>query len=382
MTVAPGDNLSLIFSRLKLSKSDLHTIVQLDRDKARLRRLRPGQLLRVRADESRIESLVLELDELNSFRVERTADGSFALSTETVEPEVREASTAAVITRSLFLDAQQAGLDDATIMRLTDIFGWDIDFALDIREGDRFSAIYEEIYKDGEMIKQGRILAAEFINRGRRLRAVWFTNESGESAYYSDEGHAMRKAFLRTPVNFTRISSRFNLRRKHPVLNTIRAHRGVDYAAPLGTPVRSTANGKIRSVGRNGGYGRVVEIQHGKSYRTLYAHLSRFAKGLKRGSSVRQGQVIGYVGKSGLATGPHLHYEFRVNGHHRNPLTVDLPKAQPIDGRYLDEFKRHAQPFLQRLAVLNDVTDETSPALVASLDAESLDGEARTPRQN
>ena len=370
VTVAPGDNLSLIFSRLRLSKSDLHTIVSQDGKNSRFRRLMPGQIIRFRVLDSELESLVLELDDLNSLWAERSGK-SFSIRTETIEPEIRVAAATAKIRRSLFLDGQKVGLSDALIMRLTDIFGWDIDFALDIREHDHFSVIYEEVYKDNLLIKQGRILAAEFINQGKSLRAVLFTDEHGKSDYYSDQGQAMRKAFLRTPVNFTRISSRFNLKRKHPVLNTIRAHHGVDYAAPHGTPVRATADGKIRSVGTNGGYDRVVEIQHGETYRTLYAHLSRFARGVKRGAWVGQGKIIGYVGKSGLATGPHLHYEFRVNGSHRNPLTVDLPQARPIEKKYLAEFRKRSAPLLDQLARLNPNEAESASSLVAALETDA-----------
>ena len=192
----------------------------------------------------------------------------------------------------------------------------------------------------------------------------------------------MRKAFLRTPVNFTRISSHFNLRRKHPILNTIRAHRGVDYAAPMGTPVRATANGKIHSIGVSGGYGKTVQMQHGRSYSTLYAHLSRFAKGLGPGTYVKQGQVIGYVGKSGLATGPHLHYEFRINGVHRNPLTVDLPKADPLDERYLGEFRRQSLPLLNQLDMLTAQEGKPNPNFVAQLNADELLLPVSAKRQN
>lgn len=349
--VAPGDNLSLIFSRLKLSTRDLHDIVTLDGKERRLRNLRPGQLLRIRADGSELHGLVLEMDQLNSLWVER-GEAGFTLRTETVEPEIRIAEATTAVSHSLFVDGQKAGLSDALIMHLTEIFGWDIDFALDLRKNDHFSVIYEEVYKDGEFVKQGRILAAEFFNRGDSHRAVFFTDGQGESAYYSEDGRPMRKAFLRTPVNFTRISSKFNLQRRHPILNTIRAHRGVDYAAPMGTPVLATAKGSIRAAGTSGGYGLVVELQHGKSYSTLYAHLSRFAKGIRRGGSVQQGQVIGYVGKSGLATGPHLHYEFRVDGKHRNPLTIDLPKADPLEGRLLADFHDHAATLFSRLDTL------------------------------
>jgi murein DD-endopeptidase MepM/ murein hydrolase activator NlpD len=366
--VAPGDNLSLIFSRLKLSTRDLHDIVTLDDKERRLRNLRPGQLLRIRAEGSELLGLVLEMDQLNSLWIERGETG-FTLRTETIEPEIRVAEATTAVSHSLFVDGQKAGLSDALIMHLTEIFGWDIDFALDLRENDHFSVIYEEVYKDSEFVKQGRILAAEFVNRGNSHRAVFFTDEQGESAYYSEDGRPMRKAFLRTPVNFTRISSKFNLQRRHPILNTIRAHRGVDYAAPMGTPVRATAKGSIRAAGTSGGYGLVVELQHGKSYSTLYAHLSRVAKGVRRGGSVQQGQVIGYVGKSGLATGPHLHYEFRVDGKHRNPLTIDLPKADPLEGPLLADFHNHAAELFSRLDTLFAKHEKATPgaALLAQL---------------
>lgn len=367
VTVAPGDNLSLIFSRLKLSRRDLHDIAQLDHKEGHLRRLRPGQLLRFLIEDEQLSAMVVEIDDLNSLRIERTASG-FSLNRESIEPEIRVASASTDIQHSLFLDGQKAGLSDALIMHMTDIFGWDIDFALDIRRDDRFSVIYEEILKDGEVIKQGRILAAEFVNRGKTLRAVLYTDASGDSTYYSDEGHAMRKAFLRTPVNFSRISSRFNLRRKHPVLNTIRAHRGVDYAAPMGTPIRATADGTIAEIGHRGGYGKTITLKHGRSYSTLYAHMSRFARGIKRGGKVKQGKIIGYVGKSGLATGPHLHYEFRVGGVHRNPLTVDLPKAPSIDQKYLADFRQKAAPLLERLAELSTTPLAPDSNVVARAD--------------
>ena len=367
VTVAPGDNLSLIFSRVTLSKRDLHTIISLGEETEKLKHIMPGQIVRFRLDGDKLEEMVLELDQLNSLHVIREGDG-FTAFNESIEPEIKLTTATAAITRSLFVDGQNAGLSDAIIMRLTEIFGWDIDFALDLRKNDRFSVIYEEIYKGEEFIKQDRILAAEFVNRGKRFRAVLYTFDHGHSAYYSDRGEAMRKAFLRTPVNFTRISSRFNLRRKHPILNTIRAHHGVDYAAPSGTPVRATADGRIKFVGRNGGYGRTVEIHHGEIYSTLYAHLSRYARGMKRGKSVTQGQNIGYVGKSGLATGPHLHYEFRVHGIHRNPLTVNLPKADPIEKKYLRDFQEQAKPLLAQLDVLLARQKERGSDHVAQLD--------------
>lgn len=367
LVVAPGDNLSLIFSREELSKKDLHTMLQLGGEARNLTRIKPNQIIKVRADDKgHILELVHEVDFLTSLHINFDGDNYQAELVE-IEPQIRTRTSIATIEHSLYVAGQQANLSDRTIMALTDIFGWDIDFVLDIRQGDRFSLIFEEIYKDDEKVREGKILAAEFINRNRQLRAVYYKNDDGHEGYYSDEGKAMQKAFLRTPVNFSRISSKFNLKRKHPVLNKIRAHKGVDYAAPHGTPIRATANGKIQFLGTKGGYGRTVIMQHGDSYSTLYAHMSRFGSGIKRGQRVEQGQTIGYVGKTGLATGPHLHYEFRINGIHRNPLTVDLPSALPIEKKYLDDFKRVAAPLIAKLEELEtEPTDNTN--LIAQSD--------------
>lgn len=366
VTVAPGDNLSLIFGRHGFSKTDLHRILELDVAAKNLRRIKPGQVILVKVDDDgHVLGMTHELDYRRSMQVVLENNAYNAKIVET-EPEIRYASALAKINQSLFLDGQAAGLADNTIMELTDIFGWDIDFVLDVRKGDQFSVVYEEIFKDGEKVKSGRILAAEFVNQGRRHRAVYYANSDGLSGYYSDSGTAMRKAFLRAPVNFTRISSKFNLSRRHPVLNTIRAHKGVDYAAPHGTPIRATANGKIEFAGNKGGYGRTVVIKHGDSYSTLFAHMSRYARGIKKGVKVRQGQTIGYVGKTGLATGPHLHYEFRVNGVHKNPLKVALPQALPIEKKYIADFKSKAAPLLAQLDELDHSAG--SEKLVATVD--------------
>ncbi len=366
IAVAPGDNLSLIFGRHGYSKKDLHTILNTGNAGKHLRRLRPGKIVLVNSDpKGHILGLVQELDYRRSLHVE-FADNAYAMSIIEIEPEIKFNSVLAKINQSPFLDGQAAGLADKTIMELTDIFGWDIDFVLDVRSGDQFSVVFEEIFKNGEKIKNGKILAAEFVNRGKKLRAIYYSHKDGHSGYYSDEGQAMQKAFLRAPVNFTRISSRFNLKRRHPVLNKIRAHKGVDYAAPHGTPIRTTANGKVIHAGNKGGYGRTVVIKHGESYSTLYAHMSRFARGIKSGSKVKQGQTIGYVGKTGLATGPHLHYEFRVNGVHRNPLKFAFPKALPIDAKYIADFRSKAAPLLSQLDELGE--ESKNEKLVAGID--------------
>ena len=233
-------------------------------------------------------------------------------------------------------------------MKLAELFGWDIDFALDIRDGDSFSVVYQTLHHDGQKIKDGNILVAEFINKGKVYRAVRYTDPEGHSGYYNPQGENMHKPFLRTPVDFTRISSRFGTR-YHPVLNKIRNHKGVDYAAPRGTVVRSAGDGKIHFQGTLRGYGKTVIVDHGSGYRTLYAHLQKYNNKQYIGSAVKQGQTIGYVGSSGLATGPHLHYEFLVNREHRNPLTVKLPTAKPLNKKYLADFKLKTQNYLTML---------------------------------
>ncbi len=350
--VVPGDNMAKIFNRLGFSPRTLHSIIGLGQDTAMLKHLRPGQTLRFSIAQGKLQQLVYEPSLVRRLEVTRS-DGGFIASVKTIIPDKRIARAHGEIRNSLFLAGQAAGLSDNLIMQLVGIFGWDIDFALDIRSGDRFAVIYEELLKDGSKARDGAILAAEFSNHGKVFRAVRFVDDDGQADYYDEQGNSMRKAFLRTPVKFSRISSRFSLGRRHPILNRIRAHKGVDYAAPIGTPVKTTGNGKVIFAGRKGGYGNVLIIQHGGKYSTLYAHLSRFKRGIKRGKRVRQGQTIAYVGKTGLATGPHLHYEFRINGVHRNPLTVKLPKARPLEKRYRNRFDSQAQGLLAQLDIID-----------------------------
>ena len=247
---------------------------------------------------------------------------------------------------------QRAGLSDGLIMQLADVFGWDIDFAQELRAGDTFTVVYDELYMDGERLREGDLIAAEFVNQGRVLRALRFTDSRGRSSYYQPDGKRMQKAFLRNPIDIVRITSGFSLGRKHPILNKIRAHKGVDYAAATGTPVRAAGDGTIEFRGTKGGYGRTVEIKHANGRSTLYAHLSRYGKGSAKGERVRQGQIIGHVGQSGLATGPHLHYEFRVNGSHVNPQRVKLPSAEPIAPEYREAFEAESAPLLAQLDLL------------------------------
>jgi len=347
--VSSGESLAIIFQKMELSPALLHAIVNSSKAAGRLAHIKPGQELRFGFDEeNELQELVLQRDRINSLQITRRDDG-FEAGERQRPVELRIASTQGAILSSLFVDGQKAGLSDAQIMELANIFGWDIDFALELREGDRFSVIYEEKWLDGEKIGNGPILAAEFVNQGKTYRAVRYTDSKGETAYYDPEGNAKRRAFIRTPVKFARISSGFTRKRWHPVLKKWRSHKGVDYAAPRGTPVKATGNGKVTFIGRKGGYGKVIFLRHGGRYTTVYGHLSRFAKGLKSGAKVKQGQIIGYVGSTGLATGPHLHYEFRINGVHRNPLTVKLPKSIRLPKKEMARFRQAIQPMVAQL---------------------------------
>lgn len=361
ITVRKGDSLARIFAKQGLDSQVVHKIMQLGGKAKMLSRIHPGDTMEfLRGSDGTLLELVYTKDALNGLKVKRS-DNGFVVDLIDRQPDKREASATAVIDSSLFLAAQRAQLSDNMTMQLAGIFGWDIDFALDIRKGDSFTLVYDELYLDGDKIDDGKIKAAEFINNGKVYRAIRYTDADGRTDYYSPSGKSMRKDFLRTPVAFSRISSKFSTGRKHPVLNRIRAHKGVDYAAPTGTPVKATGNGKIIYRARKGGYGKVVILQHGSSRSTLYAHLTRYAKGQKTGSRVRQGQVIGYVGSTGLATGPHLHYEFRVNGTHRNPLTVKLPTAAPLNKHFKADFDEHSQSLLAQLGQIRD--DSTQVAM-------------------
>lgn len=350
VTVKRGDSMALIFSRLGLSAADLHSIMQLGDATASLRRIMPGQELRFHINDGRLQALQYDPDTHHTLQIERDGN-SFVADLIEAELTTRTRAAVATINSSLFLAGQRAGLSDNLIMQLVALYGWDIDFALDIRSGDQFTVIFQESYRDGVKVKDGPILAAEFINRNRELRAVRYVDEDGSVAYYNDSGDSMRKAFIRTPLDVYRISSHFGPRR-HPVLHNMRMHRGVDYAAPTGTPIRAAGDGRVAHIGRKGGYGNTIILRHGGRYTTLYAHMSRFANGLANGSNVRQGQVIGYVGATGMATGPHLHYEFRVDGVHKDPLKVELPQAESIPKAQLATFKSRTRPLMAELDAL------------------------------
>jgi murein DD-endopeptidase MepM/ murein hydrolase activator NlpD len=349
VVVGRNDTLDGIFRRMALNKSDLAAIRNLPGIRQSLDFLKPGDAIKLTHTDGDIQGLTRRVSETQTLEVVRQEAGFTAkMINNPVETRVRTAT--ATIDSSLFQAAEAADISDMVALKLANVFGWDIDFVLDIREGDRFTAVYEQIYQDGKYLRDGELLAAEFVNAGRVYRAVRFVSDSGSVGYYAPNGVAMRKAFLRAPVEFSRVSSAFNPHRLHPILNTIRGHMGTDYAAPTGTPVHAAGEGRVSFAGQRGGYGNAVILAHGGSVSTLYGHMSRFAHNIHVGSHVQQGDIIGYVGMTGLATGPHLHYEYLMNGVHKNPQTVKLPGAEPLHAEALQKFREASAPLLASLS--------------------------------
>ena len=347
-----GDTVAAILMRLGVDDPEAMNYLLQAHGVRSLYRLIPGRAVRaITTNHGRLEQLTYLNTDGKRLLVERTSDG-FSATESTPDLEPRTMQTSGTINHSLFAATDAAGLHESIAIQLADIFSSEIDFNRDIRNGDRFAVVYEANYADGEFVEVGRVIAAEFTNQGRNYRAVYFEDSNGRGGYYGPDGKNVRKAFLRSPLAFSRITSRYSNSRFHPVLREWRSHRGIDYGAPTGTPVRATADGWVTFTGRKGGYGNLVALRHANGYGTRYAHLSQFAKGVRRGDRVTQGQIIGYVGKTGLATGPHLHYEFLVNGAQRNPIKLAIPPGPPITPELRDAFDTRATPLLSRLDLL------------------------------
>lgn len=351
IAIGPGDTLGGIFKQRELSPSLVHNIVTLNDDSKQLTRLDVGEMIDIAFDQNgEFLALRREQTEDNWFIIEQTGD---QLTSRMVARNIniREREANGVITGNLFVSGKEAGMSDSLIMQLARIFGWDIDFALDIRRGDRFVVIYEEIWRDGEYLRDGGIVATSFVNRGETFKALRFETDNGTD-YFTPEGNPMRKAFLRTPMDFARVTSSFNPRRMHPVLKRVKPHNGVDYGAPTGTPVYAAGDGVVTEASYNTYNGNYVFIRHTNDIVTKYLHFSR--KAVKTGQRVKQGQTIGYVGATGLVTAAHLHYEFVVGGTHRNPRTVDLPEAIPLSADQTHKLLAQHQGSIQRLDELDE----------------------------
>ena len=334
MEVRPGDSLSSIFNRANLTPQDLHELISTAKKTKALNTIRPGQKLGFQVDDNgKLSAMSLQIDKLNSLVYERGVTG-FTTTEVSETPEVRQRVASATITSSLYKAAQDAGVNQSIIMELANIFGGVLDFVYDVRKNDYFIVIYEELYLNGEHLGSGQILAAQYFNQGDSFEAYRYINKDGDVDYFSERGESMRKAFLRAPLDFTRISSRFDPKRLHPVFKTIRPHRGIDYAAPRGTPVYAAGDGRVLEAGYSKANGNYVFIKHGEAYVTKYLHLHKRA--VSKGERVRQRETIGWVGSTGYATGPHLHYEFLMNGVHRNPATIVDKLPPPTKVRQAD----------------------------------------------
>jgi murein DD-endopeptidase MepM/ murein hydrolase activator NlpD len=354
-TIRRGDTIGGLLARIGANARDAQQLIQSARGNSALRRLMPGRTVRagVTADGNLMAFRYLNGTD-KELAVDRTETGFIAHDTEPLLEQHIELK-AGVIENSLFGATDAAGIPDAIAIQIAEIFGSDIDFHRDIRHGDRFLVIYEMSDHDGIPVESGRVLAVEFVNEGKTHRAYYFKAADGGGGYYSPDGKSLKKAFLRSPLEFSRITSGFTNARFHPILKTWRAHRGVDYAASTGTKVRATGSGRVTFVGRQSAYGNLVVIRHQGAYSTAYAHLSGFAKGIRVGAQIDQGQTVGFVGATGLATGPHLHYEFRINGEQRDPLKVVMPEAPPIATQYQAAFKARAGELSERIEMLRGI---------------------------
>ncbi|WP_299586049.1 peptidoglycan DD-metalloendopeptidase family protein [uncultured Microbulbifer sp.] len=350
LTVRNGDTLSDLFKRAKISAGEMYQLLGSGSEAKKLARLNPGEELTFTVDtDGKLQRLALQKDRLSQVRFTRDAQSQFQHDLVQREPDSHPAYRQALIDSSLFVAGSDAGLSDSLIMEMADVFSSDIDFALDIRKGDNFSVMFEEKFLDGEKIGNGPILAVSFTNQGQTYNAVRYVDDNGDANYYTPDGKSMRKAFIRTPLDIVRISSHFNPRRLHPVFKSRRPHNGTDYAAPRGTPVYSTGDGRVIASGYSKANGNYVFIRHGERYVTRYLHLTK--RKVKKGQRVKQRQIIGTVGSTGYATGPHLHYEFLLDGRHRNPATIvrKLPKAKSVPSSEMTRFKNQTQPLLAKL---------------------------------
>ncbi|HEX7370373.1 MAG TPA: peptidoglycan DD-metalloendopeptidase family protein [Rhodanobacteraceae bacterium] len=354
--VQPGQTLSEIFQGQGFSSADLAKVMASGKDTGALKTLHPGDQLEFMTNaKGALEGFRYEPDSSTQVTLTAQADGNMQAKVTTLPVERRMHFAHGVVEGSLFAAGEKAGLSETMVLKLADVFKYDVDFIKDLKRGDKFTVVYDDLYRNGKYVGSGNIIAAEFINDGHRYTAYRFKEKDGSVAYFSQDGRPLRKALLRTPVSFTRISSNFGIR-KDPVLGFTRLHAGVDYAAPIGTPIHAAGNGVITRRGWVHGFGNFIAIKNTPKYTTEYGHMSRFAPGLHVGSHVTQGEVIGYVGETGFATGPHLHYQVMVNGKPENPLTITMPKPEPLSGKLMAEFRAQTSPMVARIQLIDNAT--------------------------
>ncbi len=352
--IGRGDTLQSLLTRLGVESGEARKVLAAARESKSLGRLVPGRSVLARVTSGGQLMLFRYLVSDEKLVALTRSGGEFKANELPVALETRQVMRSGEIESSLFGATDAADVPDRIASEMAEALSGDIDFHKDLRRGDHFSLVYEAFYLDGQLVKTGRLLAAEFTNQGKRYQALYFKDTQGREGYFTQDGQSLKRAFLKSPMPFSRVSSGFSGARFHPVLQTWRAHKGIDYAAPTGAPVRAVADAKVEFVGRQGGYGNLIVLKHQGAYSTAYGHLSRFGKGLKRGAHIGQGQVIGYVGSTGLATGPHLHYEFRINNVQKNPLALKLPTSYPLDARAKAQFAGKVQPLAANLELLRN----------------------------
>ena len=352
--VRRDDTLGSLFKRMTIRDEDAIKFLMLSPDARAINtQLIPGHTIEIKTNlEGQLLHLEYELDAENILVAGLTSSG-YQVATEKLLLQNHHVLKSATIRDSLFGATDDAGIPDQIALQIADIFSGEIDFHEDLQPGDKFNVIYEAFYNAGELMKTGDVLAVEFVNNGKVHQAIHFGDAEGKFAYYTPEGKSLHKSFLRSPVEFTRISSSFSTGRFHPILNRMRAHQGVDLAAPTGTRIKAAGDGVVDFSGRKGGYGNAIILKHEGGISTVYGHLSGFSENLHKGQHVAQSDIIGYVGMTGLATGPHLHYEFLINKVHRDPLTVALPTNVPIDGKYKTEFDAISLDYMAQIEILN-----------------------------
>lgn len=343
-TVKDGENLSLIFEKYKVPLNETYKIFKKDIANE-VKNILPNDRIEFLSLDGKLQKIIIHKSPLLSYQVQVLPE--IVIDRAEKEPELIQSFRSGLIESSFYLAGLKNDIPESVIMDLAYIFAWDIDFVFDIRVGDKFRLLYETPFVDGQQIENGSILFAEFYNQNNRFTAIRYKGKNKEWEYFNENGGSLEKAFLRAPLDFAYVSSQFNPNRRHPILNTIRAHNGVDYAAKRGTPIRATGEGVIQSVGWKSGYGRTIVIRHGGEITTLYAHLDKYHPLIAKGAKVSQGQTIGYVGDSGLATAPHLHYEFRIGEKRTDPLKVALPSASPLDKSNMDQFQSFRNNYIE-----------------------------------
>jgi murein DD-endopeptidase MepM/ murein hydrolase activator NlpD len=355
-TIETGDTIKGLLRKSQIDTNDINQFVYKTKDAKKFLDLKAGQEITIERDQNnQLLRVLVNNDNYKILQVKRDKAGTFQISETDRDYKLVKRYVAGKINSSLSQSAKKMGLSSSQVNQLTTIFAWDIDFKYDLKQGDTFAAVFEQKVVDDKIVGTGDILAAEFDLEGRKFTA-YLHESNGQKKYYTEDGQSLQKAFLRNPIDFAKISSNFNATRLHPVFKKLKAHKGTDYAAATGTPIKNTGDGIVSFVGQQNGYGNVVMIDHGRGYSTVYAHMSKFQQGLKEGQTINQGEVIGFVGTTGYATGPHLHYEFKINGIAQNALTVDLPTAQPLDKTQMAQFKKEVTSVAVNMNMIKGAT--------------------------